>query len=91
MVVFERDEPAGVVEDGGELAVTASLAAQADPRVARAEVLLDVAQLLVQAFLRADELRGLTPEQLAGDGAALGPRMRGARTGEAEVERHDVQ
>src|SRR6185437_1863295 len=91
MIVFKRDEPAGVIEDGHEFAVAAPLAASTDPRVSGAEVVLDVAQLLVQPFLGADEMRRLTAQQLASDRAALGPGMRSSRTGGPEIERHDVQ
>src|ERR1700689_1008416 len=91
MIVFQRGEPARVVEDRHEFTVAASFAAGTDPRVTCAEVLLDVAQLLVEALLGADEVRGLAGQQLVHDRAALGPGMRGAGAGVAEIERHDVQ
>jgi hypothetical protein len=49
MIVFKGGEAARVVEDGREFTVAASFTAGADPRVACAKVLLNVAQLLVEA------------------------------------------
>ena len=88
MIVFKRGEPARVIEDGHEFTAAASFTAGTDPRVTCAKVLLNVAQLLVEALLGADEVRGLAAQQLARDRAALSPGMRGARTGIAEIERH---
>jgi len=62
-----------------------------DVTAGAAEVVLDVAQLLVQPFLGADEMRGRTAQQLASGRAALRPGMRRSRTGVPQIERHDVQ
>jgi hypothetical protein len=91
MIVLKRGESARVIEDGHEFTAAASFTAGTDPRVTCAKVLLNVAQLLVEALLGADELRGLAPQQVAHDRAALSPGMRGAHTGIAEIERHYVQ
>jgi hypothetical protein len=47
VIVFEWDEPACVIEDGHEFTMAAPLAAGADPCITCAEILLNIAQLLV--------------------------------------------
>ncbi|MGY3200412.1 hypothetical protein ACVW19_000926 [Streptomyces sp. TE5632] len=91
VVVLQRDEPAGVVEDRHELVAAAARPADADPVVGRPQVGLDVAQLLVEALLGADEVRLLAAQQPARHGPAGGPAVGLRRTREAQVERHGLQ
>ena len=91
VVVLLRVEPLGVVEDLHRLAARPAVAPEPDAVVVRRQVVADVAQLPVQALLRADDVRPLALQQLPHHGPALRPRVRRRVAGEAQVERHHVQ
>jgi hypothetical protein len=67
------------------------VAPEPDAVVVRRQVVLDIAQLPVQALLRADDVRTLALQQLPHHRPALRPRVRRRVAGEAQVERHHVQ
>jgi hypothetical protein len=72
VVVLQRLQTCSSIINGHELAVAPALASQAEPLVVR-EVFGHVDELMIQAFLRSDDVRIALPDNLPDRRTPVGP------------------
>jgi len=90
VVIGQRLESVASIEDGHELAATAAFASQADPFVI-GQVRGEVAELVVDAFLGAEDIGFFALQQFGHEGAPGRPVVGTGGAGIAEVVGHEVE
>jgi hypothetical protein len=90
MVVFERLEAVAAIEHRRKFAARAAFAPIANPRIF-GTVARDVAQLMIEAFLCADEVGRALAQTFARHRTARVPGVGRGLRGVAQVERHHLK